>query len=68
MACQIGSELQKVHDAAYRVAQDSLAGLQGRATFKMRKRAVDKAVLAQLAYDKLADHVTGCAACARGAS
>ena len=64
MRCPKGIELEKAHDDALRIYEESLNAAKTGVTREwMQSDILDKAVGVQVAYDALNDHITGCSIC-----
>jgi hypothetical protein len=64
MRCPKGIELEKAHDDALRIYEESLNADRTAVTREwMRMDILDKAVGVQIAYDALTDHIAGCSIC-----
>jgi hypothetical protein len=64
MRCPRGIELEKAHEDALRIYEESLnVDRTGVTREWMRRDSLDKAVGVQIAYDALTDHIAGCSIC-----
>jgi hypothetical protein len=64
MRCPKGIELERAHDDALRIYEESLnATRTGVSREWMQTDILDKAVGVQIAYDALTDHIAGCSIC-----
>jgi hypothetical protein len=64
MRCPKGIELEKTHDDALRIYEESLnADRTGVTREWVRSDVLDKAEAVQIAYDALTDHFAGCSIC-----
>jgi hypothetical protein len=64
MRCPKGIELEKAHDDALRIYEESLnADRTGVTREWVRSDVLDKAEAVQIAYDALIDHIAGCSIC-----
>jgi hypothetical protein len=59
----VGIGLQNVRDEAHYVGQQALDALKMDAPLDLKRDAVEKAGLAQLAHDEMTSHVTSCKTC-----
>ena len=64
MRCPKGIELEKIHDDALRIYEESFNPARTGVTREWtRSDILDKAVAVQIAYDALTDHIAGCSIC-----